>query len=299
MSKLLINAIASILLITMVFWWVDGAAVLSHLRELSLGWITVAVVALTAATASMARRWQVVAGHLGLNLRYKLALREYYLGTLINQILPGGVTGDVARAFRARDRADLKTAALSVAMERLLGQVAVFAVLAVGLAWAFVIPGGIDWGPWAWLVPLGFLLLLAAALQLARRTHLTGRLTAMTLALQRRPELLLHAAFACGCFLLGLYACARATGTLVPAHAWFTVMPLILIAMLVPLSVGGLGWREGAAAALFPLMGEPSSAGVAAGLAYGAAILIAAMPAVFFLWKVEISRPFATSDPRG
>ncbi|WP_168769393.1 hypothetical protein [Yoonia sediminilitoris] len=49
--------------------------------------------------------------------------------------------------------------------------------------------------------------------------------------------------------------------------------------MLVPLSVAGWGWREGAAAVLFPPTGATPSVGIAMGIAYGAIMTIAALPA--------------------
>ncbi|MEM6761226.1 MAG: hypothetical protein AAF601_17275 [Pseudomonadota bacterium] len=74
---------------------------------------------------------------------------------------------------------------------------------------------------------------------------------------------------------------------------------MILIAMLSPLSVGGWGWREGAAAALFPLIGEAPSAGVAAGVAYGATVLVAALPATLIILTTGLSKPLPTSDSKG
>jgi hypothetical protein len=85
--------------------------------------------------------------------------------------------------------------------------------------------------------------------------------------------------------IFGFYACARATGTLIPAEGWATLIPLILSAMLIPLSVGGWGWREGAAAAMFPLIGVSADAGIAAGIAYGSVLLIAVLPAGFILFR--------------
>jgi len=52
--------------------------------------------------------------------------------------------------------------------------------------------------------------------------------------------------------------------------------------MLIPLSVAGWGWREGAAAALFPMFGASVEAGVAMGICYGTLVLIAALPGVAF-----------------
>jgi hypothetical protein len=64
--------------------------------------------------------------------------------------------------------------------------------------------------------------------------------------------------------------------------AALVLVPLILAAMLIPLTVGGWGWREGAAAALFPLAGASSVAGVSAGIVFGGAILLSVLPVVAF-----------------
>ncbi len=56
------------------------------------------------------------------------------------------------------------------------------------------------------------------------------------------------------------------------------LVPVCLAAMLVPVGIGGLGLREGAAAALWPLAGHPAEAGVAAALLFGLAALLAALP---------------------
>ena len=83
--------------------------------------------------------------------------------------------------------------------------------------------------------------------------------------------------------LAAFAATARATGTPLTAEASVTLIPLILTAMLIPLSIGGWGWREGAAAALFPLAGAPAGAGLVTGATYGVLILIAALPGAFWL----------------
>lgn len=299
MTSVLLRLIVSACLIAAVIWATDGAAIVARLSGLSPVWMAVAIAALTLATVSMARRWQVVAAHLRLPLDFRFALREYYLGTAINQVLPGGVTGDAARAVRARHGADLKTAALSVALERLLGQVALFGLLAVGLLVALALPGGIDWGVLAWAVPAALAGLAAVGVFLARRRGAPGRLMGLLLVLQQRAELLVLAAISCGCLILSFYAAARATGAVLPATAWATLIPLVLVAMLIPLSIGGWGWREGAAAALFPLIGETASAGVAAGIAYGAAIWIAALPAAFILITNARTKPLSTPERQG
>ncbi|MBE3640410.1 lysylphosphatidylglycerol synthase domain-containing protein, partial [Mangrovicoccus algicola] len=81
-------------------------------------------------------------------------------------------------------------------------------------------------------------------------------------------------------------AAARATGTTLTAAGAALAVPLILAAMLLPLSSGGWGWREGAAAAVFPLIGQDPAAGLSASIAYGLACLAAALPgAASPLWR--------------
>lgn len=299
MSVVLIKFVVSIGLVALVFWWVDGADVLWRLSGVSIPWMTLGVVALSAATFSMARRWQIVAAHLGLHLSFWASLREYYLGSFINQVVPGGVTGDIARAVRARHGANLRTAALSVALERFLGQVAVFLVLAFGLAFALILPGGIAWPKVAWVLPAGVLTLACASVFFLRGNGVLHRFTRQSLRLLPRPELICHGALVCACLFLGFYACARAVGILIPPAGWMTLIPLILCAMLVPISIGGWGWREGSAATLFPLIGADPSAGVAAGITYGGASLLAALPAVAILFTRTLNKSNPTLPNRG
>lgn len=85
-----------------------------------------------------------------------------------------------------------------------------------------------------------------------------------------------------------------------PLQAILVIVPLVLTAMIIPVGVAGWGWREGAAAALFPLAGASSAAGVAAGIVFGIAIMIAVLPAVpFLLWRSPRPVPDATAPEPG
>ncbi len=284
MKARVLKLLASAGLLGAMLWWTDTADVGARLAQADRGWLVLSLGALTLATLSMARRWQLTARALSLRIGYGAALREYYLAQLVNAVLPGGVLGDVGRAVRVRGAGDLARAGQSVAAERLMGQVAMFALLALGLLGAVLVPGGIAWpgGVWALLVALPAL--CAAVLWGARKVPATRAFPGLVLRLMRRWEIVLHALLGAGLLILGLYACARATGSVLPPEAWLTVLPLVFCAMLVPLSVAGWGWREGAAAALFPLVGLSANAGVAMGICYGAVMLVSALPALVFLW---------------
>jgi uncharacterized membrane protein YbhN (UPF0104 family) len=279
----------------LLIWWADAQTVFGHLRGASIGWLVLAGVSLTALTFLMAKRWQMVADAVDIQISYPRAVAEYYIAQLVNAVVPGGVVGDVARAVRVRHAGDLVRAAHSVAADRLVGQVVMFAVLGAGLCTALLVPGGIAWPAIAWLgLALGCVV-AGIGVFLARQNTATGQFLALLLRVLQDLRLVTLALIITALLIFSLYACARATGTLIPPAGWFTLIPLVLSAMLIPLSVGGWGWREGAAAALFPLIGAAPSAGVAMGIAYGAMMLITALPGLYFAMRASVSPPLKSN----
>lgn len=291
--KRTLNAIISIGVLGLLLWWADPRSVLGHLWEASILWLVASGLSLTALTFLMAKRWQIVARAVEIDISYPLAVAEYYIAQLVNLVLPGGIAGDVARAVRVRQVGDLTRAAQSVAADRIVGQTVMFVVLGLALAFGLILPGGIAWPAIAWAAIVAGIAVAFIAYWTARADHATGRFLRMVFQLMKNVQLISLALLITGLLIFSLYACARATGTVIPPNGWFTLVPLILSAMLVPLSIGGWGWREGAAAALFPLIGAAPSAGIAMGIAYGAMMMIAALPGLYFL--IHSTAPIARS----
>ena len=73
-------------------------------------------------------------------------------------------------------------------------------------------------------------------------------------------------------------------GLSLPIGAILCLVPLILLTTLVPITINGWGLREGAAAALLPLVGATASASLAASVAFGLVGLIAVLPGVAVAW---------------
>jgi uncharacterized membrane protein YbhN (UPF0104 family) len=293
--KRALNIVVSPGVLALVIWWADAGAVLAHLRAASAGWLVLAGMSLTVLTFAMAKRWQIVGRALDLEISYRRAVGEYYIAQLVNLILPGGVVGDVARAVRLRHAGDMVRAAQSVAAERIIGQVVTFAALGFGLAVAVIVPGGIAWPVPGWVVPVCGVAAVGVSIAVSRRSGATGRFFRLIGRLLCNLNVLMLSALITVLLIFSLYACARATGTQIPPAGWFTLIPLILSAMLVPLSVGGWGWREGAAAALFPLIGAAPDAGIAMGIAYGALMMIAALPGLYFWMRTPVPSTLSPS----
>ncbi len=276
----------AILLALAVLLWIaaDGRAALSRLQDAHLGWLVGAGAVLALQTILSAQRWRVTAAQLGLHISAGAALREYYLAQVVNQSLPGGVVGDANRAVRSRSEVGLVVAAQAVLFERLAGQLGLIAVLVTGLSVSVAMPGVLVWPQWLATPVIVVLCLLAVA----------GGLIAMVPGLRRggqafwatvwtRNIRLQQVALSLGTALCNVAAfalCAVALNVAMPWVAVAALVPLILFAMVLPVSIGGWGVREGAAALLFPVMGATSAEGLATSVAFGLVFLVTILPGV-------------------
>jgi glycosyltransferase 2 family protein len=289
-----LRLVLPVAILALLWHLADGSAVLARLAQSDWRWLLAALVATNLQTLLSALRWRLTAAPLGQPLTVGHALGEYYLSQLVNQTLPGGVLGDAARAVRAR-QSSLATSAQAVVIERLVGQAALLAVMATGFATALILPGGLDWPPE--LGEATGIVVGTVALVGALAAGLGGRVwprlgqafwqSVRVSVLSRRawPRHVVLGLAIVGCNLLTFAFCARATGTVLSPEVVVTLVPLILTAMLVPLSVAGWGLREGAAVALLPLAGVSPEAALAASLAFGAVILLGSLPGAAVLLR--------------
>jgi uncharacterized membrane protein YbhN (UPF0104 family) len=292
-----LRLLVSLGLLAALWHLVDGPAVAAHLTDLDPPWIMAALALSLPQHLLSAARWRFTAARLGAALGFGRALGDYYLASFLNQVLPGGVGGDVLRAWRHGRRLEegqggtLGPAFRAVIFERTAGQAMLLLV---------VVPGLVYW-PWLGRGPAsgtGLGLIVAAALAaglclywLARREDKIGRATALFLTDARRallaraalgPQLLLSGLIVAS-YIATYFCAAQAIGlTLDPAGA-LVLAPLVLLAMSLPVSVAGWGLREATAAGLWALAGLPAVEGVAISIAYGILVLVASLPGAAIL----------------
>jgi uncharacterized membrane protein YbhN (UPF0104 family) len=292
------HVIVPLALIIFVLSHVDGRDVWAGLRGMEAGPMFAAVAACSLQIVLSAMRWRMTASSLGASMTRKSAVSEYYLSSFINMTLPGGVLGDAARVVRARATAGLETAAQAVVIERFAGQIALCTVLLLG----FAISGRPVLQASAWIA-LGVIAILLLLVRAAYGAEISGFAPAFLkrfgLAIGKswswKRGFLTQALLSLTIVFVNLlaFACAaRAVGADIGFPAMLYAVPLILLAMLVPFSIGGWGYREGAAAAVFPLIGQSAALGVSTSVAFGAAILLASLPGAFL-----IMRPAHRPDP--
>jgi len=224
-----------------------------------------------------ARRWRAASRSLAIDVGTGEAFGETGLATLLNQLLPSGLAGEVARVWRqrrpGRSTSDVVGAAVT---DRGLGLATFVLVLVASLlAWPLLHPGA---PPWIALgigsvVGLG----LAGALALPGRVPglgvVAGAVRRAVLDREHRAVLVATS----GGFLAAIFVqaalCAWAIG--LPAGLRLvSLLPLYLLAMLVPLSVGGWGPKEAAALGLFPLLGWTGDEAAAFSTLFGLTTLL-------------------------
>ena len=290
--RLLLRLAVPALILGLLWNLADGPGALALLGNPDWRYLALAFAAVNLQTLLSAWRWQRVAKRLELAITPSRAVAEYYLSQVVNQSLPGGIVGDAARAVRMRHASGLGTAAKAVIIERMAGQVFMFGLLFAGIAWAVAVPGGIEFSidPAHALVGVAVLAIAAVGLAALARSPIRrwsgafwrAAYTALVAKGAWREQSLLGVSIV-ACNLGGFAFCALATGTALSPEAIVVLIPLILCAMLIPATVAGWGFREGAAVALFPLAGATAAAGFAASLAFGLVILAASLPGLLVL----------------
>ena len=286
-----------------IIWSVDFGDAMTSLVAADPVLVACGLALVQAQIILSAVRWRFTARRLGVSIPLGVAVAEYYLASLLNMVLPGGVGGDAVRAVRSRSalagaQQDQSGPAIrSVILERLAGQIAFFAIALGGLAaWPVMqatdLPAGTGT---VILVPLVMAVVaILAAILMARHGPAAVRSWLAKLGPDLRRAWLEDGSWliqgALSTIIAVLYIVVfalstAAVGAPMEPTGWLTVIPLVLLTMLVPISIGGFGLREGAAAFLWPLVGLSGAAGLAAALLYGLISLCGALPGLFVLLK--------------
>ena len=292
---LLVRAAVSLGLLAGLAVWLDAGAVASRLASMRPSWILAALALSVVQVAVLAWRWSFTARRLGVDLPWPVAWREYYLSIFLNQVLPGGVLGDVARAWRqarsqVRVQAPRGPAVRAVVFERLSAQVVMTTAAGVSLLFlpVTVVPGSRPAMVGAGLLAAG--LVVATLVWMRRQSSewsLYGPVLAEVGAAHLAPGAfaaqLASALVVVATYLATYLLAARAVGVETPLPVLLPLVAPVLMSMLIPVTVAGWGLREGAAAVLWGAVGLTAADGVVVSVAYGLLVLAGSAPGALFL----------------
>ena len=257
-------------------------------------------------------RWARLAQPIGFSFPLGYFIWRFFEGQFFSLCLPTSIGGDVVKAYRlAGSTHGRLLAGCTVVADRLAG-LAALGVLAgatlLGREWTLGLAGTIGIGGallaavlavvWAGVGSLDRLLSLFPEPHAART--FIGRL----LPYQMRPSLMTRAVGWSVLVQMGgavsVALVARALGVALPLTVWFTVVPLIALAMVLPISIGGVGVREGGLAFLLAPSGVAREQAVAIGLLWFLSTIVGGLIGglLFLLDRDPQHQPPDAASPR-
>ncbi|HEY7272709.1 MAG TPA: lysylphosphatidylglycerol synthase transmembrane domain-containing protein [Actinoplanes sp.] len=285
-------------ILAVLLWRLGTGAFLDGLRVIDGPALLAAFGIGVATTAFSAWRWCLVARGLGLRLSFGGAVADYYKALFLNAALPGGVLGDVDRAVRhGRGEGDVGRSVRAVVLERTAGQIV---LVSVGLVVLATVPSPVlshleQHGPRAGMAAVVAGAVGAAAFVLWTRLRRgTSRAASVARAgaaeiraglLSRRtwPGIVVASAVVLAGHLATFVVAARAAGSTASLLRLAPLMLLALLAMSLPVNIGGWGPREGVTAWAFGAAGLSATQGVTIAVAYGLFAFVAALPGAIVL----------------
>lgn len=292
-----------------------------QLRSIRLSDLWLAALAFSLSTVLGAWQWTRILRHAGITVSARRMQALYWVGLFFNNFLPSNVGGDLVKvADLAVDTGRVVRPLAGTVLDRVLGLSALVSLaFLAGILLGGGAPAGIPW--WA----LGSLVLptlgLAAALlssrmgrvmaAVARRTlpdrmaRRVAGLLAELASYRARPWFVLQlAALAVVVQALRVathLAVARAMGLVL---SWETVLglyvvvPILGVAIVLPLSFNGLGVREFAATRLMPDMGIPSASAFSLQVTtYFVQVAVSLVGGVIFVALLLRGRLMSRSNP--
>lgn len=266
------------------------------MAKVDWSWWVIGMITAILVQAVAGVRWAALAKPLGFDYPRRFFVWRFFEGMFFSLCLPSSIGGDVIKAYRIGDNTPRRLlAGCSVLADRLTGLAALgvlgggaLAAREYGLglpATLAVATGFLAAALAVFLVAVSFLDRLVAIIP---ATHPARAFVAQLLPYQQRPSLIAKAVGWSFIVQMGgaisVALSARAIGVEQPLSLWFSVVPLVALAMVLPISIGGFGVRENAMALLLTEQGVPREKAVAVALLWGlSTVLIGLLGGVLFL----------------
>jgi hypothetical protein len=284
----LTKAAVSAGLLGFLVWRADRGALLDTIRTIPLaGFLGCVALYLVGYLISVVR-WQRLLAAETIHVPFPRLVLIYFEGAFFNLFLPTLIGGDIVRGYAIYKLTGGHAAALaSILMDRLSGFAALMIIAVLSLSVAFT---RMQDPQVAWMilgVATAFGLLLAVLLDHRVKAWATRLFRTVGLA---RFEVKLHGfveavhryrghrrallqAFGLSVLLQGLlivtfYYVGRAFRVDVPLAYFFVFVPLITVVSMLPISVAGLGVREGGVVYFFSLVGVDAATSLSMSLVW-------------------------------
>ncbi len=296
--------------VAVLYWVIEKngrGLILATLLSAKAGWVLLGGLFFLLSVAAGAYQWYLLLRMQGIGFGYRACFRTYYSGMFLNNFLPGTVGGDALRVYEVKKGADgWGKAVASTFLDRLIGffTLSLLSLVAVAAAlWQRTLDQA-DFRHLLYAVGFVFaVFMLVLTLLLSRRVaslvhsliHLTGmkwleeahaRLQDILLAYRaRRLEMGWVIMVSCLVQILRIdvhWFSAIGLGVHISPVFFFCFIPVIALAGVIPLNVGGWGIPQTIGTYLYTLPGVLDAA-VAGGDIKVTAAALAFLPSVIGL----------------
>ena len=295
---LIVKLLVTISLFGWILSQVDINALASSLANTKLSYFAFAIIAHALALLLFSVRWWYLYRTQDKTSRYRDTFKSYYLGLFFNNFLPTGIGGDVIRILRLRKFGCATHLLVSSSlMDRILGltSILMMGLVALSITPNFVLHPNTKLVIYiiAILAPFGLLFLFSDYMPkftrfILQRFH-KGRFTDFLLHVMStlhgyrhaRPHILfalILSILAQYFIILSYVMIGFSLDISLPIPVFFIIIPIVFLATSLPISIGGLGVREGVIVSLFTLFNVDTQAAIALSILYFIIILLISLP---------------------
>lgn len=292
-----IKVVITVALLALLVRGTDLGAMGSAASNISGFTMVMSVVVLLALSFVQTSRWQAILRALGTRMGYLSLWATVLIGFFFSQLLPTSIGGDVARVWKLRQAGTSVARAFnSVLLDRLTALIAAALITALGFSMltgmfpavaarsivAFALGG----------IIIGFLVLLAlrapataGPLQTLLGKRLGGWLAGVlvdtsavlldprTLSVTTALSCLIHVAVSTVVWMI-----ARDIGADLSLLTCIVLVPLVILASMLPVSIAGWGVREGAMIVALGSVGVERATALTTSVAFGLALAVTGIP---------------------
>jgi uncharacterized protein (TIRG00374 family) len=315
---LTIRAGFSLSLLGLLFWKTDLSQFSEVFRNINLPLFLVSLLSYMLLFIPMSYRWQLLLRVLGIDAPIGRLYKTYLVGLFFNNFFPTTIGGDIVRGYSLYQFTQKgKEAVVSVIVERFLGFTSLIMIAVAALALSY--PSFYD-PLLAWLILGAFLVYLVVLIVILTPTifiladrflqkfkiRMFGskllQIPAVISVYKSSPFVLIRLVFF-SLFLQSLailiyYILCRSLHLEIPLIYVFLFLPIISLVSMIPISLGGLGIREGMSVYLFQKISIESAQALSLSLAWFSIILLSSAVggAVFAFQRAH---PFLPPTPTG
>jgi hypothetical protein len=279
-----------------ILWRSDPSAVAAAAAGIDWRWIGLAVLLVLVDRALMAYRWVALLCTIEPARRPAIGslMRVFFVSTFVGTFLPASIGGDLVRSYSlARLNVDPADAVASVLMDRLLGVASICLMAIAGLTVARDLAGNVAivGGLFAAGAVCAATLLLVfspkAAALVARLpvggleragARLVDSIRKYAAHSPRLVEVLAGSVAVQALRIFQAFCLGRSLGIEAPFAAYFAFIPLILLIMLLPVTINGLGTSQAAFVWFFARAGVGSAAAFALSVLFVALGVVGNLP---------------------